>query len=518
MAETKEIRVRFAPSPTGPLHMGGVRTALYNYLFAKKHGGKFIIRIEDTDSQRFVPGAEQYILDSLDWCGIRIDEGVGAGDGVSVASQGPHAPYRQSERREIYLKYALDLVASGNAYYAFDSAESLDRLRAEAESAGGKFSYDHTVRDGLETSLRLSAEDVGERIARGDQYVVRFKMPAGEDVVMNDLIRGEVTINSSTLDDKVLWKSSDGLPTYHLANIVDDHLMEISHVIRGEEWLPSLPLHYLLYRAFGWTASQPLFAHLPLLLKPTGQGKLSKRDGDKLGFPVFPMRWISPEGEISAGYKEDGYFPEAFVNMLALLGWNPGTEQEIFSMEELIEAFSLDRVSKSGARFQPDKARWFNHEYMLRKSNGEIADEFIPILLEKGIAWERDKIERIVGLVKERATFAGDLWELSSYFFLAPTRYDDKAAAKFWKGENPARIASLREVLAAEHDFSAAHLDEVIHGWIEKREYPMGQVMNSLRLAIVGESKGPGLADICNLIGKPETISRMDNAIKKLGT
>ncbi len=517
MAETKEIRVRFAPSPTGPLHMGGVRTALYNYLFARRHGGKFIIRIEDTDSARFVPGAEQYILDSLRWCGIEIDEGVGAGDGVSVASQGPHAPYRQSERRDIYLKYALQLVESGNAYYAFDSAESLDSLRAEAESAGGKFSYDHTVRDGLENSLRLSAEEVAARIARGDQYVVRFKMPAGEDVVMSDLIRGEVTINTSTLDDKVLWKSSDGLPTYHLANIVDDHLMQISHVIRGEEWLPSLPLHYLLYRAFGWTASQPLFAHLPLLLKPTGQGKLSKRDGDKLGFPVFPMRWISPEGEISAGYKEDGYFPEAFVNMLALLGWNPGTEQEIFSMDELIEAFSLDRVSKSGARFQPEKARWFNHEYMIRKSNGEIADEFIPILLEKGIAWERDKIERIVGLVKERATFAGDLWDLASYFFLAPTRYDDKAAAKFWKGENPARIAALREVLAAEHDFSATHLEEVIHGWIEQNEYPMGQVMNSLRLAIVGESKGPGLADICNLIGKLEAISRIDNAIKKLG-
>jgi glutamyl-tRNA synthetase len=497
--------------------MGGVRTALYNYLFARRHGGKFIIRIEDTDSQRFVPGAEQYILDSLAWCGIRVDEGIGAGDGMTVASQGPHAPYRQSERRDIYIEYARQLVESGWAYYAFDSAESLDALRAEAEGAGGKFSYDHTVREGLETSLRLSAEEVASRIARGDQYVIRFKIPAGQEVAMNDLIRGEVTIATDTLDDKVLWKSADGLPTYHLANIVDDHLMEISHVIRGEEWLPSLPLHYLLYRAFGWSDTRPLFAHLPLLLKPTGQGKLSKRDGDKLGFPVFPMRWVSPGGEISAGYKEDGYFPEAFVNMLALLGWNPGTEQEIFSMEELVAHFSLDRVSKSGARFQPEKARWFNHEYMLRKSDAELADDFTPILIEKGIAWERGRVERIVGLVKERATFVSDLWDLSSYFFLAPARYDEKAAARFWKGENPARIAALRDVLAGTDDFSAAGLERLIHDWIEAGGHPMGQVMNSLRLAIVGESKGPGIADICEIIGKPETISRVDNAIKVLG-
>ncbi len=499
--------------------MGGVRTALYNYLFARAHGGTFIIRVEDTDSQRFVPGAEQYILDALDWCGIHIDEGIGAGDGTSVESQGPHAPYRQSERKAIYLKYALDLIASGNAYYAFDTAEALEELREKAEAAGGKFAYNFEVREGLETSLRLPAEEVKARIARGDQYVVRFKMPENEDVVMHDLIRGEVTINSSTLDDKVLWKSSDELPTYHLANIVDDHLMEISHVIRGEEWLPSLPLHYLLYKAFGWTETQPLFAHLPLLLKPTGQGKLSKRDGDKLGFPVFPLRWISPEGEISAGYKEDGYFPEAFVNMLALLGWNPGTEQEIFSMQELVEQFSLDRVSKSGARFQPEKARWFNQQYMHTKSNAELTNEFIPILLEKGIAWERDKIERVVGLVKERATFVNDLWELSSYFFVAPIVYDEKAVAKFWKGgggENPKRIAALRDMLAGEVDFSAAHLEELIHSEIERREWPMGQVMNSLRLALVGASMGPGLAEICELIGKPETIFRIDNALGRL--
>jgi glutamyl-tRNA synthetase len=491
--------------------MGGVRTALYNYLFARKHGGKFLIRIEDTDSQRFVPGAEQYILDSLAWCGIEIDEGIGA------ASPGPHAPYRQSERRDIYIKYARELVESGWAYYAFDSAESLDRLREEAESAGGKFSYDHTVRDGLETSLRLSADEVQQRIARGDQHVIRFKIPVDEEVAMNDLIRGDVVVNSSTLDDKVLWKSSDGLPTYHLANIVDDHLMEISHVIRGEEWLPSLPLHYLLYRAFGWSDSQPLFAHLPLLLKPTGGGKLSKRDGDKMGFPVFPLRWISPEGDISAGYREDGYFPEAFVNMLALLGWNPGTEQEIFSMRELIDEFSLDRVSKSGARFQPEKARWFNHEYMMRKSDTELADRFTAILAEKGIAFERTKIERIVGLVKERATFLGDLWELSSYFFVAPAHYDEKATAKFWKGENPARVAALSDVLAEVSDWSAPNLEGVIHGWIEAEGHPMGQVMNTLRLAIVGASMGPGLAEICEIIGKTDTLARIDAAIKILG-
>ncbi|MDR2882444.1 MAG: glutamate--tRNA ligase [Alistipes sp.] len=508
--DKREIRVRFAPSPTGPLHMGGVRTALYNYLFARRHGGKFIIRIEDTDSARFVPGAERYILDSLRWCGIEIDEGIGA------ATPGPHAPYRQSERRDIYIKYARQLVEAGWAYYAFDSAESLDALRAAAEADGGKFSYDHSVREGLETSLRLSAEEVQARIARGDQYVIRFRIPAGEQVVMNDLIRGEVIIATDTLDDKVLWKSSDGLPTYHLANIVDDHLMEISHVIRGEEWLPSLPLHYLLYRAFGWSDSQPLFAHLPLLLKPTGQGKLSKRDGDKMGFPVFPLRWVSPEGEISVGYREEGYFPEAFVNMLALLGWNPGTEQEIFSMEELVALFSLDRVSKSGARFQPEKARWFNHEYMLRKSDAALADAFAPILLECGVTCERTVIERVVGIVKERATFVSDLWELSSYFFVAPARYDEKAAAKFWKGENPARIAALREVLAATGDWTAANLEAVIHGWIEDGGHPMGQVMNSLRLVIVGASMGPGLAEICEIIGKPETIGRIDNALKKL--
>ena len=423
----RPVRVRFAPSPTGPLHIGGVRTALYNYLFARKHGGKMILRIEDTDSQRFVPGAEQYIMDSLRWCGIEIDEGVGVG--------GPHAPYRQSERREIYLKYALQLVEAGWAYYAFDSAEALDTLRKEAEEAGRAFAYNHEVRDQLETSLRLTKEEVEARIARGDQWVIRFKMPVDEVVKMDDLIRGHVEVNTSTLDDKVLYKSADQLPTYHLANIVDDHLMEISHVIRGEEWLPSLPLHYLLYRAFGWSDSQPEFAHLPLLLKPTGGGKLSKRDGDKMGFPVFPLFWQSPTtGDTARGYREDGYFPEAFINMLALLGWNPGTEQELFTMQELIDGFSLDRVSKSGARFQPDKAKWFNAQYMHQKSAEELAPIYQPILREHGIEVSDELAGKAAAIMKERAQLTTDLWDLTSYFFVATESYDEKQAKKYWKG------------------------------------------------------------------------------------
>ena len=414
----REVRVRFAPSPTGPLHIGGVRTALYNYLFARRHGGKMILRIEDTDSQRFVPGAEEYIIESLKWCGIEIDEGVGVG--------GPHAPYRQSERREIYLKYAMQLVEAGWAYYAFDTPEELDALRNEAEAAGKTFAYNYEVRTKLPTSLTLSKEEVEARIARGDQWVVRFKMPENEVVKMDDLIRGHVEVNTSTLDDKVLYKSADALPTYHLANIVDDHLMEVSHVIRGEEWLPSLPLHYLLYRAFGWTDTQPEFAHLPLLLKPTGSGKLSKRDGDKMGFPVFPLFWTSPTGETSRGYREDGYLAPAFINMLSLLGWNPGTEQEIFSMQELIDSFSLDRVSKAGARFQPDKAKWFNAQYMHTKSNEELAELFQPILKEHGVETSDELAGKAAGIMKERASFITDLWDLTSYFFVAPTSYEEK--------------------------------------------------------------------------------------------
>ena len=394
---SREVRVRFAPSPTGPLHLGGVRTALYNYLFARRHGGKMLLRIEDTDSQRFVPGAEEYIIESLKWCGIEIDEGVGVGD--------PHAPYRQSERKDIYLKYATQLVEAGWAYYAFDTPEELDKLRAEAEAAGKTFAYNYEVRGSLATSLNLPKEEVERRMARGDQWVVRFKMPENEVVKMDDLIRGHVEMNTSTLDDKVLYKSADALPTYHLANIVDDHLMEVSHVIRGEEWLPSLPLHYLLYRAFGWEDTRPEFAHLPLLLKPTGGGKLSKRDGDKMGFPVFPLFWKSPAtGDTARGYREDGYLAEAFINMLALLGWNPGTEQEIFSMEELIEAFSLERVSKAGARFQPDKAKWFNAQYFRSLGREELAKLYQPILREHGIETTDELAGKAAEIMKERVT------------------------------------------------------------------------------------------------------------------
>ena len=481
----RPVRVRFAPSPTGPLHIGGVRTALYNYLFARHHGGVMLLRIEDTDSHRFVPGAEQYILDSLKWCGIEIDEGVGVG--------GPHAPYRQSERREIYLKYALQLVDAGWAYYAFDTAEELEALRKEAEARGEAFAYNYTVREKLATSLALPADEVRARIERGDQW------------------------NTSTLDDKVLYKSADALPTYHLANIVDDHLMEISHVIRGEEWLPSLPLHYLLYKAFGWEDSRPAFAHLPLLLKPTGGGKLSKRDGDKMGFPVFPLFWKSPTtGETARGYREDGYFPEAFINMLALLGWNPGTEQELFTMQELIDNFSLDRVSKSGARFQPDKARWFNAQYMHRKSDAELAAVYQPILREHGIEVSDEVAGRAAGIMKERASLITDLWDLTSFFFVAPTEYEEKQVRKYWKGDNPRILREVRAVLEGIDDFSLENTERIVHGWIEEKGYSMGQVMNTLRLALVGAGKGPGMYDVTSFIGKQETLRRIDNLLERL--
>ncbi len=500
--------MRFAPSPTGPLHIGGVRTALYNYLFARRHGGDFILRIEDTDSQRFVPGAEEYINEALAWCGIKVDEGVAEG--------GPHAPYRQSQRREIYLQYATQLVESGEAYYAFDTPAELDALRAETEARGETFCYNYAVRARLATSLALPAKEVERRMAAGEQWVIRFRMPENEEVTMADAIRGEVKVNTSTLDDKVLYKSADALPTYHLANIVDDHLMEITHVIRGEEWLPSLPLHYLLYRAFGWSGTQPEFAHLPLLLKPTGGGKLSKRDGDKMGFPVFPLRWTSPEGETSRGYREDGYFPEAFINMLALLGWNPGTEQEIFSMDELIGAFSLDRVGKAGARFDPEKARWFNATYLHSKSDEELGALFLPILREKGVDACIFMATKIAGLIKERATFVGDFWDLSSYLFEAPSEYEAKTVEKFWKGENPARLAALRGVLAGIGDFTAGKIEAAIHSWIEAGAHPMGQVMNTLRLAVVGASKGPSVAAICEIIGREGTLERIDRALETI--
>ena len=504
----REVRVRFAPSPTGPLHIGGVRTALYNYLFARRHGGKMILRIEDTDSQRFVPGAEEYIIESLKWCGIEIDEGVGVG--------GPHAPYRQSERRDIYLKYAKQLVEADWAYYAFDTPEELDKLRAEAEAAGKTFAYNYEVREKLPTSLSLAKEEVEARIARGDQWVVRFKMPENEVVKMDDLIRGHVEVNTSTLDDKVLYKSVDALPTYHLANIVDDHLMEVSHVIRGEEWLPSLPLHYLLYRAFGWTDTQPEFAHLPLLLKPTGSGKLSKRDGDKMGFPVFPLFWTSPTGETSRGYREDGYLAGAFINMLSLLGWNPGTEQEIFSMQELIDAFSLERVSKAGARFQPDKAKWFNAQYMHSLTAEELAPLMQPILKAHGIEVSDEVAGKAADIMKERMTLVTDMWDLTSFFFVAPTEYEEKLAKKQWKGENPAMLAELRGVLESIDDFSKENTEAVVRAWIEAKGFALGQVMNTLRLALVGAGKGPGMFDVTEFIGKEECLKRIDTILATL--
>lgn len=501
------VRVRFAPSPTGALHIGGVRTALYNYLFARKHGGKFLLRIEDTDSARFVPGAEEYIIESLKWCGIEIDEGVSVG--------GPHAPYRQSERREIYLKYALQLIENGQAYYAFDTPEELDAIRAQMEAKGETFSYNYAIREQLATSLKLSATEVEERIARGDQWVIRFRMPEGETIEMDDMVRGHISVNSSTLDDKVLYKSSDALPTYHLANIVDDRLMEITHVIRGEEWLPSLPLHFMLYRAFGWSDEQPQFAHLPLLLKPTGSGKLSKRDGDKLGFPVFPLQWIPRDGSDGArGYREDGYLPEAFINMLALLGWNPGGDHsEIMSMDELIELFSIEKVGKSGSRFDPEKAKWFNAQYLHHKSGEELAEMFRPILVEKGVTIPSDeKLARICELVKERATFLNEFWELSRFYFLRPESFDEKVAAKFWKGDNPAHIIELQKELAHVEDFRAEILEPIAKNWITEKGLPMGQIMNTLRLAIVGTNAGAGIFDIIEIIGRQEMIRRIEHA------
>ncbi len=499
----KNVRVRFAPSPTGALHIGGVRTALYNYLFARQMGGKFILRIEDTDSQRFVPGAEDYIIKSLEWCGITIDEGVSVG--------GPHAPYRQSERREIYLKYALQLVTDGWAYYAFDTPEELDAIRKEQETAGKTFSYNYTIRQNLSTSLKLSPEEVQTRIDRGDQWVIRFKMPENTIIKMNDLVRGEVNVNSSTLDDKVLYKSADALPTYHLANIVDDKLMEISHVIRGEEWLPSLPLHFMLYKAFGWSEVQPQFAHLPLLLKPEGNGKLSKRDGDKLGFPVFPLEWTPQDGTTSRGYKEDGYLPQAFLNMLALLGWNPGDDKEIMSIDEMISLFSIDKVSKAGARFSPQKALWFNEQYLRALPNEELAQLLDSQLKTIQITAPKEKVAAVVELVRARAVLIPDLLTLAKFYFVAPTQYDEKVVQKFWKNENPTHLKNITLMLTQIDDFTALVLDKALHDWIQERELPMGQVMNTLRLSIVGASGGASLPEILEIIGKEDALQRMNN-------
>ena len=494
----KRTRVRFAPSPPGPLHMGGVRTALYNYLYAKQKGGDFILRIEDTDSHRFVPGAEDYIIESLQWCGIVPDEGVGVG--------GPHAPYRQSERRGIYRKYAEQLVQAGFAYYAFDTPEELEKARSEAEAAGQTFIYGPASRPALRNSLTLPPDEVARLLEERSDWTVRFKMPESETVEMDDIIRGHIEVSTSTLDDKVLWKKADELPTYHLANIVDDHLMEITEVIRGEEWLPSLPLHYLLYKAFGW--ERPQFAHLPLLLKPVGNGKLSKRDGDKMGFPVFPLNWTNSDGETYHGYREDGYFPDAFVNLLAMLGWNPGTEQELFSLEELVQAFSLDKVSKSGAKFNPDKAKWFNKEYLRKRSDDELAALFVPILKEHGVEKEPDFVQRVVSLIKERAVFVKDFWDISWYLFKAPQTFNEKDSAKFWKPENT-RMAF--EALEATQDVAA------MEEYIRTREWPMGKVMNCIRLALTGSSSGLGIGDIISFIGREEAVRRLQFCKQTLG-
>jgi glutamyl-tRNA synthetase len=537
----KKTRVRFAPSPTGPLHIGGVRTALYNYLFAKKQGGDFILRIEDTDSQRFVPGAEEYIIEAFSWLGLSFDEGPHVG--------GNYGPYRQSERKAIYKQYVDQLLKAGKAYIAFDTPAQLEAKRTEVAN----FQYDASTRDAMTNSLTLSETEVQQRIANGEQYVVRIKIEPNQTIVVNDLIRGEVKVNSSVLDDKVLYKSADELPTYHLANIVDDHLMEITHVIRGEEWLPSAPLHVTLYDYLGWTDTMPQFAHLPLLLKPEGNGKLSKRDGDRLGFPVFPLQWTDPQtGELSSGYREKGYLPEAVVNFLSLLGWNPGNDREIFSMPELIAAFNLERVSKSGAKFDYKKGEWFNHQYIQQKSNEELAELFLPTLKQHvgatlAVALSGDRsvfgdhdcfvfgdhdcsilgdheegqprglpLREIVALVKERVTYVKDLWEQTAFFFIAPTEYDEKTVQKRWKPDSAEQLTELTGVLKEVDDFSAQNTETVVMQWITDKEYHLGNIMNAFRLALVGESKGPHLFDITEIIGKNETILRLERAIVKL--
>ena len=504
MSERK-VRVRFAPSPTGALHIGGVRTALYNYLFARQHGGDLVFRIEDTDSQRFVPGAEEYIIEAFRWLGIKFDEGVSFG--------GEYGPYRQSERKHIYKKYVDHLLNDGKAYIAFDTPEELEAKRSEIQN----FQYDAQTRGKMRNSLTMTREEVENLMADGTQYVVRFKVEPGQEVHVNDLIRGEVVIKSDILDDKVLYKSADHLPTYHLANIVDDHLMCISHVIRGEEWLPSAPLHVLLYEAFGWADTMPQFAHLPLLLKPEGKGKLSKRDGDRLGFPVFPLEWHDPKtGEVSSGYRESGYFPEAVVNFLALLGWNPGTEQELFSLDELVKAFDISRCSKAGAKFDYQKGIWFNHEYILHKSNEEIAHLFAPVVANNGIDEPMERIIQVVGLMKDRVNFVKELWPLCSFFFIAPLSYDEKTVKKRWKENSAQVMAELGDVLERLTDFSLEHQEHEVLAWVESKGYRLGDVMNAFRLALVGEGKGPGMFDISAFLGKEETLRRLRRAIEIL--
>ena len=506
----REVRVRFAPSPTGPLHIGGVRTALYNYLFARHNGGKMLLRIEDTDSNRFVPGAEEYIIESLKWLGINIDEGVGHG--------GDCGPYRQSERRDIYRVYVKQLLDADRAYIAFDTPEELEAARA----ATPNFQYDASTRMSMRNSLTMPAEDVKNLIDAGEKYVVRFKIEPGRPVVVDDLLRGKVTIMSDILDDKVLYKSADDLPTYHLANIVDDHLMRVSHVIRGEEWLPSAPLHVLLYEAFGWSDTMPSFVHLPLLLKPDGKGKLSKRDGNRLGFPVFPLEWHDPaSGNISSGYRESGYLPEAVINFLALLGWNPGDDTEIMSMDELIEKFSFDHCSRSGAKFAYEKGKWFNHHYLQQLDDARLAEMFKPVLRDNGVnpdEYSDEYIASVVGLVKGRINFVRDLWEQAAFFFKTPESYDPKAVKKRWSAETPAIMTELIDRLNALDDFSSQAAEQPILDWITAKGYHMGNVMNAFRLAVVGECKGPHMFDITELLGREESIRRIQLAIERLKT
>ena len=504
---SQKIRVRFAPSPTGALHIGGVRTALYNYLFAKQQGGDFILRIEDTDSSRFVPGAEAYIAETFAWLGLTFDE--------SPAKGGKYGPYRQSERRERYKSHVRQLLDTGAAYSAFDTPRELEQKRNEKPN----FQYDAATRMEMRNSLTLSKEETVTLIERGTQYVVRIRIEPGIDITVDDLIRGEVVINSSVLDDKVIYKSADDLPTYHLANVVDDHLMKITHVIRGEEWLPSAPLHVWLYKSFGWESTMPAFAHLPLLLKPQGNGKLSKRDGDRLGFPVFPLQWRDPQtGEVSSGYRESGYLPEAVINFLAFLGWNPGTEQELFSLEELVQSFSFERCSKSGARFDIEKAKWYNHKYIQEKENGDLADLFLPSLRKRGIMAEKRYVEKVIGLVKERVNFVEELWDQASYFFTAPVVYDEKTVRKRWRSETSAQMRELMELIRQTDDFSSPLQEKTVLGWIAQKQYHLGNTMNAYRLAIVGEGKGPHMFDITELIGKEETLKRLQRAIDTIPT
>lgn len=504
----REVRVRFAPSPTGPLHIGGVRTALYNYLFARQNGGKMILRIEDTDSHRFVPGAEDYINEALAWLGIGIDEGVREG--------GPYGPYKQSERRDIYREHVKMLLDAGKAYIAFDTPEELEAKRNETAN----FQYDASTRLQMRNSLTLPADEVQHLIDSGEQYVVRFRIEPGRDVAVDDLIRGRVTIKSDILDDKVLYKSADDLPTYHLANIVDDHLMKISHVIRGEEWLPSAPLHVLLYEAFGWADTAPSFVHLPLLLKPDGKGKLSKRDGDRLGFPVFPLEWHDPKsGETSSGYRESGYLPQAVVNFLALLGWNPGDDTELMSMDELISRFSLDHCSKSGAKFAFEKGKWFNHEYLQKIPDAELAGLFKPVLSAHGVNpadFSDEYIAKSVGLVKSRINFVNDLWDNAKFFFVAPTEYEAKSVKKRWSAEMPAIMTALAALLEAQPDFTGSVIEPVVMQWIADNGYHLGNVMNAFRLTVVGECKGPHMFDITDVLGKAETLDRIRAGVERI--